>query len=337
MTRRRSAITIRDVALAAGVSVSTVSRVLNDKDDVAQETYLKVRQTIDHLGYTSNLAAKSMRSRRTNVIGLVVPDLRTSFTIQAVRGINLAIEKFSYDLIIYTSGNSWDGRRVSREQQHVALLNGTLADGTIVVTPTATDFSSEHPVVFVDPHSGESDNPAVIATNRIGAMTATEYLLSLGHRRIGFIGGRSDLVSALRRLQGYKDSLAEAGLPFEPELVQTGDYTRPTAYVCAQRLLNLPQPPTAIFASNDEAAIGVIEAAIEKGLCLPQDLSVIGFDNIPETAQVSPRLTTIDQGIETMGYLAVEMLVDLLHGRSLESNTRKVPTRLIVRESCQAI
>lgn len=337
MTRRRSAITIRDVALAAGVSVSTVSRVLNDKEDVAQETYSRVQQTIDQLGYTSSLAAKSMRSRRTNVIGLVVPDLRTSFTIQAVRGINLAIEKFSYDLIIYTSGNVWDGRRISQEQQHVALLNGSLADGTIVVTPAATTFPTDHPLVFVDPHSGESDVPAVIATNRVGAMTAVDYLLSLGHRRIGFIGGRSDLVSALRRLQGYRDRLAEAGLPFEPELVQIGDYTRPTAYLCAQRLLRLSQPPTAIFASNDESAIGVIEAAVEKGMRVPQDLSVIGFDNIPEAAQVSPRLTTIDQGIETMGYLAVEMLVDLLQGRSLESNTRKVPTRLIVRESCRAV
>jgi len=336
MKRRKSPVTIKDVAAAARVSVSTVSRVLNDKDDVSEETQAKVRQVIEGLSYTSSLAARSMRSRRTNVIGVVVPDLQTSFSIQVVKGVNQAIEDFAYDLIIYTSGTAWDGTRAARERHHVALLNGSLADGVIIVTPTTTDFSTAHPVVIVDPHQ-DSDIPAVISTNRDGAMEAVSYLLSLGHRCIGFISGRMDLQSGLRRFQGYQDCLAQAGIPFDPDLVQPGDFLGPLSLTSAQKLLSLPHPPTAIFAANDISAIAVIEAAQAAGLCVPEDLSVIGFDNIPEAAQVMPRLTTIDQSIELMGYTAAEMLIELLQGKLLASNLRKIVTRLVVRESCRAI
>jgi LacI family transcriptional regulator len=250
--------------------------------------------------------------------------------------VNRAIEDYAYDLIIYTSGTAWDGTRAARERHHVALLNGSLADGVIVVTPTTTDFSTAHPVVIVDPHQ-DSDVPAVISTNRDGAMEAVSYLLSLGHRRIGFISGRMDLQSGLRRFQGYRDCLVQAGIPFDPGLVQPGDFLKPMSLTSAQKLFSLPQPPTAIFAANDISAIAVIEAAHAAGLRVPEDLSVIGFDNIPEAAEVAPRLTTIDQSIELMGYTAAEMLIELLQGKSLASNLRKIPTRLIVRESCRAI
>jgi LacI family transcriptional regulator len=337
LKRPKSTITIKDVAAAASVSVSTVSRVLNGKDDVAEETQAKVRQVIEELSYTSSLAAKSMRSRRTNVIGVVVPDLQTSFSIEVVKGVNRAIEDFAYDLIIYTSGTAWDGTRAARERHHVGLLNGSLADGVIIVTPTTTDFSTAHPLVIVDPHQAAPDVPAVISTNRDGAMEAMSYLLSLGHHRIGFVSGRMDLQSALRRLQGYQDSLAQAGIPFDPDLVQPGDFLKPMSITSTQKLLGLPNPPTAIFAANDISAIAAIETAQAAGLRVPEDLSVIGFDNIPEAAQVTPRLTTIDQSIELMGYTATEILIELLQGKSLVSNLRKVPTRLIVRESCRAI
>jgi LacI family transcriptional regulator len=333
----KSAVTIQDVAAAAKVSVSTVSRVLNGKDYVAEETQARVRQVIEELSYTSSLAAKSMRSRRTNVIGVVVPDLQTSFSIEVVKGVNRAIEDFAYDLIVYTSGAAWDGTRPARERHHVALLNGSLADGVIIVTPTTTDFSTTHPLVIVDPPQAAPEVPAVISTNRVGAMEAMNYLFSLGHQRIGFISGRMDLQSGLRRLQGYQDSLAGAGIPFDPELVQPGDFLKPTSVTSAQKLFSLPSPPTAILAANDISAIAAIEAAQSAGVRVPEDVSVLGFDNIPEAAQVTPRLTTIDQSIELMGYTAAEMLIELLQGKPLASNLRKVSTRLIVRESCRAI
>jgi LacI family transcriptional regulator len=337
MGRSRTAITIRDVAEAAGVSISTVSRVLNDKDDVAADTYQRVQDVIQELGYTSSLAARSMRSRRTNVLGLIMPDLADPFTIQVMKGVNQAIAEFDYDLIAYTSGSIRGPSTAEREQYFVSLLNGSITDGIIIVTPYATSFSTAAPVVAVDPNNESPDCPSVISTNHAGALAAMEYLIGMGHRRIGFIGGRPDLQSADRRLQGYLDALALAGIPPEQALIEEGDFTTETGRLCAQRLLSLPEPPTAVFAANDQSAIGAMEAAREAGVRIPEDLSVVGFDNIPESAYINPSLTTVDQFIDQMGHVATEMLIDLIQGTSLDSDQHKIETQLIVRDSCQAI
>jgi LacI family transcriptional regulator len=335
MNRDKRTVTIRDVAEAAGVSVSTVSRVLNDKDDVASDTYEKVQQVITDLGYASSLAAKSMRSRRTNVIGLIVPDVDDSFSIQVMKGVNRAITELDYDLLIYTSGSIKKRSAAQREQHFVSLLNGSVTDGIIIVTPTATSFSTAAPVVAVDPNNQSPECPAVIATNQAGAQAAIEYLVGLGHRRIGFIGGRLDLQSAQERLQGYRDALQQAGIPLDPDLIAVGDFSRPTGRNCGRQLLALPKPPTAIFGANDQSAIGAIEAAGEEGLRIPDDLSVVGFDNIPEAIYYNPGLTTVDQFIDRMGYLATEMLIQLIQGESLDSKVCKVHTELVIRDSCR--
>ena len=199
--------TIQDVAEAAGVSISTVSRVLNDKDDVAPETYQKVQGVIEELDYTSSLAARSMRSHKTNVIGLIMPDVGDPFSVQVMRGVNRVIAELDYDLIVYTSGDIKRESSADRERRHVSLLDSGITDGVIVVAPTATTFSTASPIIVVDPNKENLDDPAVIATNRAGALEAMECLISLGHRRIGFIGGRPELQSAVRRLRGYKDGL----------------------------------------------------------------------------------------------------------------------------------
>ncbi len=325
--------TIRDVAKVAGVSVSTVSRVLNDKDDVSTDTYAKVQEVIQDLGYASSLAAKGMRSRRTNVIGLVVPDVGDSFTIQVMKGVNRAIQELEQDLIVFTGGNHAIRSWPAREQQYVSLLNGSITDGIILVAPTATVFATPHPLVAVDPHPEETEFSSVIATNRVGALALMEYLIQLGHRRIGFIGGRTDLQSALRRFQGYKDGLCRANLPLEQVLIQPGDYTRESGYTGAQKLLSLSDRPTAIFAANDQSAIGVIHAAQEMGLRVPEDLSVAGFDNIPEAGYIGGGLTTVDQFIDKMGYIAVEMLLKLIEDKPVEKLLR-MDTQLIIRNSC---
>ncbi len=337
MAHNKMAITIRDVAKAAGVSVSTVSRVLNDKDDVAPETYQKVQDVITDLGYTSSLAARSMRSRRTNVIGLIVPDVDDSFSIQVMKGVNQAITELDYDLIIYTSGSIRKRSAAQREQHFVSLLNGSITDGLIIVTPTATSFSTAAPVVAIDPNTICPECLTVIATNHAGALAAMEYLIDSGHRRIGFISGRPDLQSAQRRLKGYQDALSQANIALDPDLVAVGDFTPERGSECARQLLSLPEPPTAIFAANDQSAMGAIEAAGQAGLRVPEDVSVIGFDNIPEAAYSTPPLTTVDQFIDRMGYVATEMLIALVQGETLESGLHKVPTQLVIRHSCQAI
>ncbi len=337
MKRPKTVVTIQDVAKEAGVSVSTVSRVLNDKDDVSLETYEKVQGVIQELGYTSSLAARSMRSHRTNLIGLITRDVQDPFSIQVMKGVYQAISEIDYDLIIYTSGSIKPSSKAEREQRYVALLNGSIADGVVIVTPTATSFSTSAPVVAVDPNNESPDCPSVSSTNYDGALAAMHYLLELGHRRIGFIGGRPDLQSANQRRRGYVDALAQAGIPVEETLVEVGDYTTEVGRLCTQRLLSLPKPPTAVLAANDKSAIGAMGAARELGLRIPEDLSVVGFDNIPETAFSNPALSTVDQFIDKMGHIAVEMLIRLIEGQSLENGQYKIPTQLVIRDSCRPI
>lgn len=336
MARTRN-VTIQDVARAAGVGVTTVSRVLNDKDDVSPETYRKVREVIAELGYTSSLAARSLRSHRTGVIGLIMPELEDSFCIQVIKGINQAIIAFDYDLLAYTSGSSKRPSKAEREQHYVSLLNGSITDGVILVTPAATRFATTAPVVAVDPNHDCGGCISVIATNHAGAVSAMEYLISLGHARIGFITGRADLLSSEQRLAGYRAALEQAGLPLDPNLVATGDFTRAAGYECTKRLLSLAQPPTAIFAANDQSAFGAIDAARELGRRVPDDLSVIGFDNIPEATYCNPPLTTIDQFIDRMGYAATELLVRLIRGQPSAESVCEMPTELVIRGSCRPV
>jgi len=336
MSRSKTSLTIRDVAKACGVSVSTVSRVLNEKDDVSTETYEKVRRVIAEMGYMSSLAATSMRSRKTNVIGILVVDLGDPFSLELFKGIGRAIRGTEYDLIVYSSGRIAASPQSGWERRHLSRVDGSITDGVLVVTPTTEDLTSVSPLVAIDPHE-HNVCPTVISTNREGAMEVMEYLIDLGHRRIGFIAGRQGLISSNLRQQGYIEALEQAGLSMDPELIQPGDYTHETGYRCAQRLFNLPDPPTAIFAANDQSALGVMDAASEAGLRVPDDLSVVGFDNISESACSLPGLTTVDQSVSEMGYVATTMLIKLMQGEPLDEPLRKVPVQLIIRDSCRSI
>jgi LacI family transcriptional regulator len=337
MKRNRKPVTIYDVAEAAGVSVSTVSRVLNNKVDVAADTFEKVQQVINELGFASSLAARGMRSHRTNVLGLIMPDVESLYSFAVLQGVNRAIAQLHYDLIVYTSGASLENTSAEKEAYYVSLLNGSVTDGVIVVAPSAINFSTAAPVVAIDPNNESPECPAVMSTNQVGAMQAMQYLTGLGHRRIGFITGRLELVSACRRLLGYKNGLAAAGIPLDEELIQIGDYSTTTAIKLTHKLLALPDRPTAIFASNDMSAMGVYRAAAQAGLRIPEDLSVVGFDNLHDTAFLSPSLTTIDQFITEMGSIAVDMIVKLMKGESLSENIHKISTQLVVRESCRPL
>lgn len=336
MKHNRNALTIRDVAEACGVSISTVSRVLNDKDDVSAETYEKVRRVIAEMGYTSSLAATSMRSRHTNVIGVLVVDLGDPFSLELFKGIGKAIYGTEYDLIVYSSGRVAATTQSGWERWHLSRLDGSITDGMLVVTPTTEDLTVVSPLVAIDPHE-HNVFPAVISANREGAMAVMEYLIGLGHRRIGFITGRQGLVSSNRRQQGYIEALEQAGLPVDPALIQPGDYTRETGFRCAQQLFSLPNPPTAIFAANDQSALGVIDAASAAGLHIPGDLSVVGFDNTPQAMRSVPGLTTVDQSVSEMGFIATTMLIKLMQGKPLDESVCKVPTQLVIRDSCRAI
>ncbi len=211
------------------------------------------------------------------------------------------------------------------ERRYLSRLSGTLTDGTILVTPTVVEVASEQPVVAVDPHVGGSSLPTVDAENFEGAVAVTQHLIELGHRRIGFLAGRPDLESARRREAGYRAALEAAGIAFDPELVRVGGFTEATAEAPARELLTLAERPTAVFAANDLSAIQTMRPRPNSASRVPDDLSVVGFDNIPESALTDPPLTTVDQSIQALGHEAVR-------SSSTSSNTRSA-TRTATRST----
>jgi LacI family transcriptional regulator len=329
-----SRVTIRDVADHAGVSVATVSKVINARYGVAASTVARVQGVIDELGYEASLVARSLRNHRTNVIGILVSDIEP-FSAELLKGASRAIKGTGYELVIYSSGGTI-GDHVGWERRYLSRLSGTLIDGAVLVTPTVVAASFGSPIVAVDPHTGGDGIPTVDSDNLRGAQLAVEYLIGLGHRRIGFLAGRSDLESARLRELGYQRALSEAGIELQPGLTRVGNYEEGASQQAARELLSLPDRPTAIFAANDLSAIMTIRHALALGLRVPGDLSVIGFDNIPESALMTPALTTIEQPIQLMGQRAIAMLVELLRGGTLALTHVTLPTRVVVRQSCAA-
>jgi LacI family transcriptional regulator len=316
-----------DVARTAGVSVATVSKVVNGRWGVAQRTVDHVQQVIEQLGYEASLGAQSLRSHRTNVLGILVAEFEP-FSTELLKGASTEVKSTDYELLAYTAGAR--GAMVGWERRSLARLSGTLIDGAILVTPTVVETKEGFHVVAIDPHTGPTGMPTIDSDNFAGAVLATNYLLSLGHRRIGFIGGRPDLESARLREAGFRSAMAEAGVTVDETLVRIGGYRIETAEGPARELLSRAERPTALFAANDLSAIATMTAAQGLGLTVPDDLSVIGFDNVPESAMASPPLTTIRQPLQQMGAEALRLLVDLLAGIERETHVR-LPTDLVVR------
>jgi LacI family transcriptional regulator, galactose operon repressor len=325
----RARVTIRDVAEQAGVSVATVSKVINDRYGVAADTYAKVRAVIAELGYEASIVAQSLRNHRTNVIGILVADIEP-FSAELLKGAAKAMAGTGFELVVYSAGGR-AGDRVGWEQRYLSRLSGTLVDGAMIVTPTVVDVQYGAPVVAVDPHTGSSTLATVDSDNLRGAELAVEHLLALGHRRIAMVTGRPDLESAARRERGYRDALTTAGLGVDEALLEVGAYEAAESAQATKRLLALPDPPTAIFAANDTSAIAVIAVAQELGVRVPEDLSVVGFDNVSESALCSPPLTTVEQRIHEMGAQAMAMLVRLIRGEAVEQTHVTLDTRLVVR------
>jgi len=329
-----SRVTIRDVAAQAGVSVATVSKVINGRYGVSAATFARVRAVIEELGYEASLVAQSLRNHRTNVIGILVADLEP-FSTELLKGAARAIRDTGFELVVYSAGGRTSDH-VGWEQRYLSRLSGTLIDGAVLVTPTVVDVRYSAPIVAVDPHTGQTDLHTVDSDNLHGGRLATEHLLALGHRRVGMLGGRPDLQSAQLRERGYRQAMADAGVPVDASLIEVGAYDPGVSAQAAYRLLTAPHPPTAIFAANDLSAIAAVAVATELGLSVPEDLSMVGFDNIPESALASPPLTTVSQPIHQMGRCAVQMLISLIRGEPVDATHITLATSLVVRESTQA-
>lgn len=334
--RSIESVTIIDVAREAGVSYATVSRVINNKAHVKPEKREAVLGAMSRLGYIVNQQARGLASGRSHVIGLLVQNLGSSWMGAIVRGIDDQLSAAGYDMMLYTTN-----RRKDSEMAYVSAITRGVADGLLLIIPAdpqayLESLHRQHfPYVLID-HPGINDQgPSVGVTNWQGTYAATRYLIELGHQRIGFITGNLEMASATERLAGYQAALTDHDLRLDPALVVEGDFLQSSGFVGGQALLNLPQRPTAIFASNDVMAFGLMDAARDRGLHIPEDLSIIGFDDITEAATVFPPLTTVRQPLEQMGRTATCMLLRLIESPDTPVQRIILPTELIIRSSCQ--
>jgi LacI family transcriptional regulator len=331
---KRNHVTIFDVAKEAGVSYSTVSRVVNNFQYVKPETRERVQAAMDKLGYVANLKARSLAGGRSQVLGLLLYDFESSYQVEIVRGIDAEISALGYDLMMYTTHH-----RRQKESTLVAKLTQGLVDGLLIVLPSnleayLEDLDSRHfPYVLID-HAGTGiSSNTVKAKNWEGSLEATAYLAGLGHRRIGFVQGVMTVDSAKERLAGYEAALTRHGLAVDMALIRPGDFAWQSGYEAAKSFLSLAQPPTAVIASSDVCAFGVMEGLLAQGLRVPEDVSVIGFDDIPEAITVRPSLTTVRQDLRQMGRIATRVLVDCVDDPTRPTEKIELPMVLIPRES----
>lgn len=330
--------TIADIAAKAGVSIPTVSRVLNKRPDVALATRERVERIIKESGFVRNNAARALRKGSTGLVDIVVPGLESDYMFEVIRGVDEVLERVGLRLAL-----SVIGRDMLREREWLENMANRSTDGVILITGRGHSEQLEElrrrkiPFVVVD-HRGEigPDVPSVGATNWYGARIATEYLLSLGHRRIATISGNPTLRCSLDRIAGYRSAMEAAGVPIDPDLQRPGDFQQEMAYEETCALLALQQPPTAILTGNDIQAVGAYSALRAHAISVPESMSVIGFDDLSFTTLITPQLTTVRQPLIEMGRIATTMLLRLIAGEPFGSIRIELSTILIKRESCAA-
>jgi LacI family transcriptional regulator len=331
--------TIVDVAREAGVSYTTVSRVLSGYEFVKESTRKRVMEAVEHLGYVANLHARKLRGGRSQVIGLLVPYLEHNYVSTIMQGIDQELERADYDLMLYTTRRQRD-----KESLYVSTIANGLTEGLLLVAPLVPSSyldmlrEQEFPYVLIDQVDASEKSAVVDTTNWQGAYDATRYLNQLGHTHIAFIAGLSDARSAVERLAGYKEALADCDIPFQEEWVVEGGYGQKGGYEATMTLLQqVSPPPTAIFAANDLSAFGAMEAVRSAGLCIPDEISILGFDDIPQASLVYPKLTTVHQPLEQMGRVAVKMLLEQIEDRRRLPRRVTLATRRVIRDSCAPI
>jgi LacI family transcriptional regulator len=325
-------VTIATIAKAAGVSVPTVSRVVNGRSDVAPATRARVEELLHRHGYRPRTARPRSSAR---LIDLVFPDLDSPWAVEIIRGVEDVAHANGVGTVV-----SAIHRRSEPARQWLQNLQARASDGVILVTSTLDSPLLEElrrlhvPMVAVDPVGGPTlDAPTIGATNWAGGLSAVEHLLELGHRRIGVIAGPLDVLCSRARLDGYRAAMGAAGIELDEKLVFEGDFYHESGFQGGRTLLELAEPPTAIVASSDQMAYGVYEAVRQRGLLIPSDISVVGFDDLPEVRWASPPLTTVRQPLVEMGALAARAVLRLAAGGEVESPRVELATTLVVRES----
>lgn len=344
--KQKNSVTLADIAQRAGVATMTVSRVINENGYVSHETRERVLKVVREMNYRRNALARGLKRQRTETIGLVLGDIANPFGAELARGVREVLTERGYTLFMCVS------ERSAREDMAAFdSLADHRVDGIIVAT-RASKLGNDRlveivemgiPVVLIGRDFRHPMADLVTADNLRGGYEAVTHLISLGHRRIGFVGASLSTVSGLRRFQGYVDALREHGLPMDESLIvgssegreqMPGYATEEMGFECMNRLLEHREPPTAIFARNDITALGAISAIKSAGLSIPQDIAVVGYDDIPLARHTSPPLTTIRQPTREQGRLAGELILRRVESRDpLMREEKIVDCELVVRES----
>ena len=327
--------TMKDVAQRAGVSPSTVSHVINETRFVSQQLRDRVLRAMRELNYQPSAVARSLRTKKTQVVALVIPDITNPYFPEVARGVQDVAEENEYSVILCNTD-----RVRGRELRFLKALRGQWVDGLILNPSEVTSGDlqdlqdAQIPVVLIGSQIDHPDLDVVMVDNVQGAYDAVSHLIDLGHRRIGLVGGQRAASSGEQRFQGYIRALADHDIPVDEEIITEGRFTREGGYESMKRLLALQSPPTAVFASSDVMAIGALMAIQEQGLQVPNDVSLVGFDDIAEASTTTPKLTTVSQPKYQTGEVAAQLLFDRVEGASPGERQKIVLShQLVIRDS----
>ncbi len=331
-------LTLDDIAEMAGVSRATVSRVVNQRPNVSEKMRRRVQKVIDETGFQPNLVARSLASNQTKLLGLVIPRnihgfFADPYYSRLVEGISQACNFYDYTLALFVFQTEDDERRIFPR-----LTQGSFVDGIIVqatglgdeLVPDVTKWRI--PFVFVGRPLLETEVSYLDVDNVSGAQRAVTHLIHLGYHKIGTVTGALNTSVGLDRLEGYRQALAYRGLAMDPNLIAEGDFTETRAYDAAKQLLK--HQPDAIFVASDTMALGVLRAINDAHLAVPNDIALVGYDDLPPATSAKPQLTTIRQPIRSFGYKAVETLLDIIQNGTQPLRRIMFDTELIIRKSC---
>jgi len=329
---------LRDVARLAGVSTATTSRALSGRGFVSPELREKVLSAAKALNYTPNGLARSMSMRRTHTLGLVVSDVTNPFFTAIARSVEDAGQERGYSVVLCNTDGDAD-----KESAYLTMLHEKRVDGILLSTTGKATRQIRSAVeagirmVLIDREAPGLDIPFVSAESRTGMYEAGQYLLGLGHRRIGVITGDPDVPTARARLDGLLDAMRQAGIEADPELILPGDFSEAGGRRAGRQLLTHPQPPTAIVSCNNLMTSGLLFSLRDTNKRFPHDVSILGFDDLPFFSLLEHPLTVVDQPTFEIGRVACHILLDILDGSEAQSAgaSTRLPTRLVIRDSCQ--
>ena len=332
--------TMRDVAMACKVSIATVSRVLNNPLSVADETRVKIEKAISELGYRHAFVAQKNISTSLRTIGLILPDINNVYYPAVIRGIEDELAKNNYSLFICNSDENID-----KEKAYIATLIKKRVDGVMFLGTRDAQVSQDHiirlstdfPVLLINDHIIGSNVYSIMADEVEGSYRAVRYLIELGHRRIAYVRGDGDYTTYRYKYEGYEKALHDANIEISGDFIVSVDPHERGGYDAGSKMLALQNTPTAIFAANDQLAIGIMKAVYEAGLTIPKDISLVGFSDIPIAAELYPPLTTVNQFPYRTGVIAAQTIVKVINKEEMTQRRIILEPKLSIRKSCKAI